>query len=125
MKLTARNIHRDFAYFYVGLIISFSFSGIFLNHRQVWHPMKYQYAAKEISLPQPVAADQVDDAYLKEFSEEFGINDRLITAVDKGYNWGDMVAADRCSGRQCTQYCDQLCRDPDLFACLAQRCRDH
>ncbi len=77
MKLTARNIHRDFAYFYVGLIISFSLSGIFLNHRQVWHPMKYQYAAKEISLTKSVSPDQVDDAYLKEFSEEFGINDRL------------------------------------------------
>lgn len=77
MKLTARNIHRDFAYFYVGLIISFSLSGIFLNHRQVWHPMRYKYDSKEIKLSQPVAADQVNDAYLKQFSEEFGIQDQI------------------------------------------------
>lgn len=77
MKLTARNIHRDFAYFYVGLIISFSLSGIFLNHRQAWHPMRYQYASKEIALSQAIAADQVDETYLKGFSEEFGIDDQM------------------------------------------------
>lgn len=74
MKLTARNIHRDFAYFYLGLIISFSVSGIFLNHRRVWHPMRYQYASTEIALTNPVTAEQVNDDYLKSFSEEFGIN---------------------------------------------------
>ncbi|MEZ5042181.1 MAG: PepSY-associated TM helix domain-containing protein [Saprospiraceae bacterium] len=77
MKLTARNIHRDFAYFYVGLIISFSFSGIFLNHRQVWHPMRYKYASTEITLDKPVLADQVNDAYLKEFSKNFNIDDPI------------------------------------------------
>ena len=84
MQLTARNIHRDFAYFYVGLIISFSLSGIFLNHRRAWHPMRYQYASKEITLSRPVAAEQVDDAYLKDFTEEFGINDQIRRyAVDE------------------------------------------
>lgn len=73
MKLTARNIHRDFAYFYLGLIISFSLSGIFLNHRRVWHPMRYQYANTEIALTQPVTAEQVDDDFLKTFSAEYGI----------------------------------------------------
>ncbi|MEZ5041311.1 MAG: PepSY-associated TM helix domain-containing protein [Saprospiraceae bacterium] len=77
MKLTARNTHRDIAYFYVGLIISFSLSGIFLNHRTVWHPMKYKYQTKEIALNTPVTADQVNDAYIKAFTEEFKINDRL------------------------------------------------
>ncbi|PHN06778.1 PepSY-associated TM helix domain-containing protein [Flavilitoribacter nigricans] len=77
MKLTARNIHRDFAYFYLGLIISFSLSGIFLNHRRTWHPMRYQYASQEISLPSPVTAEQVDDAYLKDFTEEFQIDDQI------------------------------------------------
>lgn len=84
MKLTARNIHRDFAYFYLGLIISFSISGIFLNHRRVWHPIRYKYASKEITLTKPVAADQVDDDYVKAFSEEFGIKDRIRRyAVDE------------------------------------------
>ena len=40
LKITNRKIrewHRDIAYFYVGLIIAFSFSGIILNHRQSWY----------------------------------------------------------------------------------------
>ncbi len=77
MQLSARNIHRDFAYFYLGLIISFSISGIFLNHRRVWHPMRYQYASREIALPQPVTAEQVDDSYITSFSENFGIDDQV------------------------------------------------
>ena len=36
-----RSIHRDFGYFYLGLIISFAFSGILMNHRESWHPEKY------------------------------------------------------------------------------------
>jgi hypothetical protein len=50
MKLTNRAIHRDLAYFYVGLLIAFSFSGIILNHRQTWYPMEYTYESKPISL---------------------------------------------------------------------------
>lgn len=77
MKLTARNTHRDIAYFYVGLIISFSLSGIFLNHRRVWHPIKYKYNTEEIVLNQKVTADQVTDDYLKSFSQEYEIDDQL------------------------------------------------
>ncbi|MCB0667493.1 MAG: PepSY-associated TM helix domain-containing protein [Saprospiraceae bacterium] len=77
MKLTARNTHRDLAYFYLGLIISFSLSGIFLNHRRAWHPMRYEYASKEITLSPLVKADQVDDDFLKKFSEDFELTDRL------------------------------------------------
>ena len=47
--MTARGLHRDFAYFYFGLIIAFSFSGIILNHRQDWYPMDYTYEQEEIS----------------------------------------------------------------------------
>lgn len=50
MKLDNRSIHRDLAYFYVGLILAFSFSGIILNHRRVWYPMDYVYESKEVSL---------------------------------------------------------------------------
>ena len=77
MELTARNIHRDIAYFYLGLIISFSLSGIFLNHRRVWHPIRYKYASKEINLSKKVTEDQVNDAYLETFSKEFNIDDRI------------------------------------------------
>lgn len=76
MKLTARNTHRDIAYFYIGLIIAFSFSGIFLNHRRVWHPIRYNYSATEIKV-QPVAADAINDDFIKAFTETQGIDDKL------------------------------------------------
>ena len=49
-KFTNRNLHRDFAHFYFGLIIAFSLSGIVLNHRQDWYPMDYTFEQKEIQL---------------------------------------------------------------------------
>ncbi len=48
-----RILHRDFAYFYVGLIIAFSFSGIILNHRQDWYPSTYTYEAKNVEITIP------------------------------------------------------------------------
>lgn len=76
MKLTARNTHRDIAYFYVGLIIAFSFSGIFLNHRNDWHPRRYTYSAKEISIP-VIVNDSVNDAFIQKFTAEQNIDDKL------------------------------------------------
>ncbi|MBK5279381.1 MAG: PepSY-associated TM helix domain-containing protein [Bacteroidia bacterium] len=77
MKLTARNTHRDIAYFYVGLIISFSLSGIFLNHRQSWHPRKYSYDKKEISIPVPASIEAVNDEFIASFTKEQNIEDNL------------------------------------------------
>lgn len=75
MKLTARNTHRDIAYFYLGLIIAFSFSGIFLNHRQLWHPRRYTYNSQEIVLTSLVSKDSVNDQFITAFTEEFNIED--------------------------------------------------
>ena len=77
MKLTARNTHRDIAYFYLGLIIAFSFSGIFLNHRQAWHPRRYTYNAQEIQLRQSVVKDSVNDKFIAAFTQEYKIDDQL------------------------------------------------
>jgi len=77
MKLTARNTHRDIAYFYLGLIIAFSLSGIFLNHRQAWHPRRYSYNSEEIILRSLVSKDSVTDQFIAAFTEEFKINDNL------------------------------------------------
>lgn len=77
MKLTARNTHRDVAYFYVGLIISFSISGIFLNHRQSWHPRRYAYEKKEISIPIPAGKEVVNETFVANFTKEQQINDNL------------------------------------------------
>ena len=53
MKVTNRQLHRDVAYFYVGLILAFSFSGIILNHRQSWYPTEYAYESEEVKLNMP------------------------------------------------------------------------
>jgi len=50
MKLTRRDLHRDLGYFYMGLIISFAFSGILQNHRDTWKPEKYTATEKLISI---------------------------------------------------------------------------
>jgi uncharacterized protein len=68
MSLTARNTHRDIAYFFVGLIISFALSGIFLNHRQSWHPRRYVYDSKEISIP-VIHKDSINEAFIKNFTK--------------------------------------------------------
>lgn len=51
--LKARNLHRDLGYFYIGLIISFAFSGILMNHRDSWHPEKYTLETKAIEVKLP------------------------------------------------------------------------
>lgn len=76
MKLTARNTHRDIAYFYLGLIIAFSFSGIFLNHRQDWHPRRYKADIREIVVA-PVIKDSINDRFVAAFAEQQGIKDNL------------------------------------------------
>lgn len=77
MKLKARNIHRDFGYFYIGLIIAFSISGILQNHRQNWHPERYTVETTEIRVPVPLAECDVNEAYIEQFSRQFGIKDKF------------------------------------------------
>ena len=74
--MNARNTHRTLGYFYVGLIISFSISGIFLNHRRDWHPSRYVSSMREISTS-PVPKDSVDDNYITVFTQSHGIKDKL------------------------------------------------
>jgi hypothetical protein len=52
-QATIRNLHRDLGYFYIGLIISFAFSGIMMNHRESWHPEKYTVETKAIQVSLP------------------------------------------------------------------------
>jgi hypothetical protein len=78
MKLSARSIHRDFAYFYLGLIIAFSLSGIFLNHRRDWHPRRYTFSSQEITIPAITNTDSIiNDAYIEAFTKEHKIEDNL------------------------------------------------
>jgi hypothetical protein len=77
MKLTARNIHRDLAYLYIGLIIAFSISGIFLNHRRTWHPETYVFSEKEISTQTMISKESINDDFIAQFSKEQQIVDKV------------------------------------------------
>ncbi len=73
MKITNRSLHRDFAYFYVGLIIAFSFSGIILNHRQDWYPMDYTYENKDVELNLPEDAKNITKEFLVEQTKSLNV----------------------------------------------------
>lgn len=81
MRWRARPIHRDLGYFYVGLIIAFSLSGIFLNHRTSWYPTNYRYNAEQIKIELPANPEEINDAFIDDLSQQWGIEDQL-----KGYN---------------------------------------
>lgn len=75
MKWENRSVHRDVAYFYIGLIIAFSFSGIILNHRQDWYPMDYSYETKEVKLDLPSDKSAIDsEKYIKGISEKWELD---------------------------------------------------
>lgn len=74
--LQVRNLHRDLGYFYVGLIISFAFSGILMNHREHWHPEKYTVQTKVISVNIPKDAD-ITENYAEELGKQLGIDDKF------------------------------------------------
>jgi hypothetical protein len=76
MKFNRRNIHRDLGYFYVGLIISFAFSGILMNHREHWHPEKYTTETKSISVKLPEES-QITEEYAENLGKELGIDDKI------------------------------------------------
>jgi uncharacterized protein len=85
MELTARNIHRDLGYFYLGLVIAFSISGIFLNHRQIWHPSRYKAEIKAINVTMPADEKAIDEAFAKGLKDQLGVADNFRRfRIDKG-----------------------------------------
>lgn len=74
--LKARNLHRDLGYFYIGLIISFAFSGILMNHRESWHPEKYtvQVRPVKVSIPQDT---EITEEYAENLGKQLGIDDKI------------------------------------------------
>lgn len=77
MKLNLRTIHRDLGYFYVGLIISFAFSGILMNHRSSWHPEKFTVETKQIHVTLPFNKKDVTDAFIENIAKTLKIDDKL------------------------------------------------
>lgn len=79
-----RGLHRDLGYFYIGLIISFAFSGIMMNHRESWHPEKYTVETKEIQITPP-KEENISDKYAENLAKELGIDDKIRRqSVKKG-----------------------------------------
>lgn len=75
-KINFRNIHRDLGYFYIGLIESFAFSGLMMNHRESWHPDKYttQTKANNAQLP---TKNEINDDFAKDLGKKLGIDDKM------------------------------------------------
>jgi hypothetical protein len=75
-KKTFRNLHRDLGYFYIGLIISFAFSGLMMNHRDMWHPEKYttKTRATQVQLPEE---SEITDDFAKDLGKKLGIDDKM------------------------------------------------
>lgn len=72
-KITNRGLHRDIAYFYVGLLIMFSFSGIILNHRQDWYPKEYVIDSKEVNITLPSEIKDINKNYLINATKELNL----------------------------------------------------
>ncbi|WP_459212058.1 PepSY-associated TM helix domain-containing protein [Aquimarina rhabdastrellae] len=74
MKKSTRNLfrnwHRDVGYFYVGLIIAFSISGIALNHRTSFDPQEYTVKTEAIQLP-VLEGKELNDDFFREASKQF------------------------------------------------------
>ena len=76
-KVNLRNLHRDLGYFYVGLIISFAFSGIMMNHRDDWHPEKFTLEAKDIQITLPKDEKDINDDYAQKLADQLQIDDKI------------------------------------------------
>jgi len=74
-RTLSRNWHRDIAYFFVGLIISFAISGIALNHRRTFDSRRFTYSAEPIQLQLPANADDITEEY---------VQDVLVPAIEMG-----------------------------------------
>jgi len=74
--MNTRSLHRDLGYFYIGLIISFAFSGIMMNHREVWHPEKYTVATKNILYKIDENA-KIDDLFVEKIAADLKIDDKI------------------------------------------------
>lgn len=78
-----RGLHRDLGYFYIGLIISFAASGILMNHRESWHPEKYDVQNSKIQVQLPTE-DKLTEEFAKSFLKQNNIEDTYRKSKVKG-----------------------------------------
>ena len=75
-KIKFRNLHRDLGYFYIGLIISFAFSGILMNHRDSWNPEKYTVTTRQVFI-KIQKNTTITDKYAEQIALQLGIDDKI------------------------------------------------
>ena len=75
-RIRIRNLHRDLGYFYIGLIISFAFSGLLMNHRDSWHPEKYTIETKAIQVTLP-EEKEINEKFAENLGKQLGIDDKM------------------------------------------------
>lgn len=61
-------IHRDLAYFFLGLIIAFSISGITLNHRQSFSSREYTVKTEPLTIKLPEDKLDITEDYFRSIS---------------------------------------------------------
>ena len=80
-----RKWHRDIAYFYVGLILAFSISGIALNHRTTFNSRQYVHHSELFNLKIEQDESKIDEHYILELIPQIGIeNDYRSFRVRNG-----------------------------------------
>lgn len=75
----SRNWHRDIAYVFVGLIISFSISGIALNHRRDFNSRQYTYQTDPLKLVLTQNREEITEEYVKTLIPTIGIGNEFRT----------------------------------------------
>lgn len=75
-KFNARALHRDLGYFFLGLIITFAFSGILMNHRNIFHPEKFTLESQAIKISLPEES-KINDTYVENLSKSLKIDDKF------------------------------------------------
>lgn len=75
-KINFRNLHRDLGYFYIGLIVSFAFSGLMMNHREFWHPDKYTTETKAIEVQLPEESE-INEKFAEDLGKKLGVDDKM------------------------------------------------
>lgn len=60
-----RTLHRDLAYFFFGLILAFSISGITLNHRENFSSREYTVTVESLALELPNDKSKINEDYFR------------------------------------------------------------
>ncbi len=95
MKINSRTLHRDLGYFFTGLIIAFSVSGLLLNHRQDFNPLQYEYESIEIQIPEKLLTENITDSTVIKVNSEINITDNIRRyGVHKDIVWVSYKNAD-------------------------------